>query len=375
MKQVHRSVQDFAFLIIILALIFGLGCGSGKTSAPRASQSSLGATIDQLVQAEMEQSGVPGMAIAIAKNGAVLYAQGYGAANLANHQPVPKNAIFEIGSITKQFTAVLIMKLQEQGKLSVDDSAASYLPGYGFPAAVAIRMLLTHTSGLADFTIFPDFDSWVRNGVSEPVALAEISQAGLQFTPGSQYAYSNSDYYLLGSIIENVSGQSYAENLTQFIFQPLGLQESYYALPPADLAATGYTNNGSGLVPAILWDRSAAFAAGALSSDVYDLVTWDNALLSGTIVSPKSFQQMITSNGFYQNGFSYGFGLALSTFNNRPIIWHNGQIGGFTAENAVFVDDGFAVIVLTNDDDYDTDQFVMKILNAVCSSSQPSGTC
>ncbi len=315
------------------------------------------------------------MAIAIAKNGTVLYAQGYGAANLANHQLVQKNAVFEIGSITKQFTAALIMKLQEQGKLSINDSAASNLSGYGFPATITIRMLLTHTSGLADFTNFPDFGSWVKNGVAEPVVLAEISQAGLQFTPGSQYAYSNSDYFLLGSIIENVIGQSYPDTLNQFVFQPLGLQATYYALPPPNQAATGYTNNGAGFVPSILWDRSAAFAAGALSSNVYDLVTWDNALLSGTVVSPASFQQMITSNGFYQGGFSYGFGLALSTFNNRPIMWHNGQIGGFTAENAVFIDDGFAIIVLTNDENYDTDQFVLKILNAVCGSSQPSGSC
>jgi CubicO group peptidase (beta-lactamase class C family) len=130
------------------------------------------------------------------------------------------------------------------------------------------------------------------------------------------------------------------------------------------------------LVPAVVWDRSAAFAAGALSSNVYDLVTWDEALTSGRIVSPQSFQEMTTSNGFVDSGGnSYGFGLALSKFNNRQLEWHAGQIGGFYTENVVFLDDGFTLVVLTNDQDIDTDPFVLKIMNAVCNSSQLSSTC
>lgn len=309
------------------------------------------------------------------RRGTILYAHGYGLSNISADLPAQSDTIFEIGSITKQFTAALIMKLQEKGMLHVDDSIVTYLPQYGFPTAITIRMLLTHTSGLADFTNFSDFGQWVTNGVAEPVVLAQISQAALQFKPGTQYTYSNSNFYLLGSIIENLSGQSYAANLDQYIFHPLGLQDTYYDLPPANLAASGYANAGAGLVPAIIWDRSAAFAAGALSSNVYDLVTWDNALMSGQVVSPASFQQMTTSNGFFQNGFSYGFGLALTTYNSRPIMWHAGQIGGFYTENVVFLDDGFTLVVLTNDQDYDTDPFVFKILNAVCGSSQLDSNC
>jgi D-alanyl-D-alanine carboxypeptidase len=130
------------------------------------------------------------------------------------------------------------------------------------------------------------------------------------------------------------------------------------------------------LVPAILWDRSAAFAAGALSSSVYDLVAWDNALMNGNVVSPDSFKVMTTSNGFpTPDGSSYGFGLVLSTFNNRQVIWHNGQIGRFTAENAAFLDSGFVVVVLTNDQNADTDAVVLKIMGAVCNSSQLVGNC
>ena len=129
------------------------------------------------------------------------------------------------------------------------------------------------------------------------------------------------------------------------------------------------------ILPAAIVACSVAFAAGALSSNLYDLVTWDNALMSGQVVSPASFEQMTTSNGFYQNGYSYGFGLALSTYNSRPLMWHAGQIGGFYTENVVFLDDGFTLVILTNDQDYDTDPFVFKILHAVCGSSQLDSYC
>lgn len=237
-------------------------------------------------------------------------------------------------------------------------------------------MMLTHTSGLADFTNFPQLGDWVRNGVSEATVLTTVSQMPLQFQPGTQYSYSNSNFFALGTIIENLTGQSYAADLNQYIFQRLGLTNTYYELPPADQSATGYTNNGSGWVPAIIWNRSAAFAAGALSSNVYDLVAWDDALINGKVVSPASFKAMTTSNGFtIPGGGSYGFGLVLSTFNNRPLIWHNGQIGGFTVETAVILDSGFAVVVLTNDQDGNPDARVVKIMGAVCNSAQLSGNC
>jgi D-alanyl-D-alanine carboxypeptidase len=279
----------------------------------------LSGTVDSLVHAQMQQYGVPAITIGLAKKGTTLYAQAYGVIELSTQQQTRPGTVFEIGSITKQFTAALIMKLQELGQLHVDDSVVMYLPGYGFAPAITIRMLLTHTSGLADFTNFADFGQWVLNGVSEAIALTEIGHAGLGSPPGTQYSYSNSNYYLLGSIIEKLTVLSYAAVLERYIFQPLALESTFYNLPPVSIAATGYTHNGSILVSATIWNRSAAFAAGALSSNIYDLVTWDNALMSGNVVSPSSFRAMTTSNGFSQNGFSYGFGLALSSYNGRPI--------------------------------------------------------
>ena len=316
------------------------------------------------------------MTVAVAKNGTLLYVKGYGVTDLTTRAATKPNVIFEIGSITKQFTAALIMKLQEEGRLHVDDSISLYLPEFNFPPAITLRMMLTHTSGLADFTNFPQLGDWVRNGVSELTVLTTVSQTPLEFQPGTQYSYSNSNFFALGTIIEKLTGQSYAVDLAQDIFQPLGLMNTFYDLPPASRSATGYTNNGAGLVPATIWDRSAAFAAGGLSTNVYDLIAWDAALINGKVVSPASFKAMTTSNGFeIPGGGSYGFGLALWTFNGRPVIWHNGQIGGFTAETAVFLDSGFSVVVLTNDQDADPDAVVLKTMNAICNSTQLSGNC
>jgi D-alanyl-D-alanine carboxypeptidase len=336
----------------------------------------LGSMVDGVVQAAMQQQNIPGMTVALAKNGSIEYAQAYGVSDLMTQQPTQSSDIFEIGSITKQFTAALIMKQQEQGRLHVDDSIATYLPEYNFPSAITLRMMLTHTSGLADFTNFPQLGDWVRNGVSEATVLTAVAQAPLQFQPGTQYSYSNSNFFALGTIIEKLTGQSYADYVQRQIFQPLGLNNTYYVLPPANQSPMGYQMSGSQLIPAIIWDRSAAFAAGALSSNVSDLVAWDNALVNGKVVSPASFQAMTTSNGFTTpEGGSYGFGLALSSFNGRPLIWHDGQIGGFTAETAVILDSGFAVVVLTNDQDANPDAVVLKIMSTVCSPTQFSSSC
>lgn len=185
--------------------------------------------------------------------------------------------VFEIGSITKEFTPAIIMKLQAQGQLRVDDSIATYLPEYGFSQAITLRMLLNHTSGLANFTDFPQFQNWMTSGVSETTALTAVSPAVAQFPPGTQYSYSNSNFFALGTIIEKIAGQPIPPVWIS-TFQALGLPNTYYALPPANGATTGY--QGSGLL-ATIWDRSAAFAAGALSSNVYDHIARDNALMNG----------------------------------------------------------------------------------------------
>jgi D-alanyl-D-alanine carboxypeptidase len=383
--MLHRSSPTVSarlagpeFSVLIGLAIALMGCGGGaNTSAPSQPQTtSWSSLVDPLANSAMKQQSIPGMTVALAKNGTMLYAQAYGDSDMATHSATQTSTIFEIGSITKQFTAALVMKLQEQGKLHVDDSISAYLPEYKFPSAITLRMLLTHTSGLANYTSFAQYPGWATNGVSEATILSAVSQTPPLFPPGTQWSYSNSNYFVLGAIIEMLTGQSYAANLEQYIFQPLGLANTYFSLPPPAKSAIGYTWNGPSMVPALVADRSAAFAAGALSSNVSDLVAWDNALINGKVVSPASFTAMTTPvNPAIPGGGSYGFGLALRTFDNRPTIWHNGLINGFTAETDVFLDSGFAVVVLTNSDAADPGAIVTEIMGSVCTSTQFSDNC
>jgi D-alanyl-D-alanine carboxypeptidase len=370
-----RRLSSFSWLIGLA--IATSGCGGGRSPSSSGSQpTSLSGAVDPVVKTAMQQQGIPGMTVALAKNGSMLYVQGYGVSDTVTHLAAQPGTIFEIGSITKQFTAAVIMKLQEQGKLHVDDSVNTYLPEYKFPAAITLRMLLTHTSGLANYTGFAPYPGWAVNGVSEATVLNAVSQAPLLFTPGTQWSYSNSNYFALGAIIEKVSGQSYPENLAEYIFQPLALTNTYYSLPPSGQSAIGYTGNASYQEPALVVDRSAPFAAGALSSNVNDLVTWDNALIHGKVVTTASFAAMTTPVGVSVTaGTPYGFGLGLRTFNGRPTIWHNGAINGFTADTNVLLDTGFAVVVLTNTDAANPDAIALQIMSAVCNSSQLSSNC
>jgi D-alanyl-D-alanine carboxypeptidase len=376
-KTVRLACPELA-VSIVLAIGGLTGCGGGgSTPAPPQPQTiSLGSLVDSLANSAMKQQGIPGMTVALAKNGSMLYAQAYGDSDIATQSVTQTSTIFELGSITKQFTAALIMKLQEQGELQVDDSIHAYLPEYNFPSAITVRMLLTHTSGLANYTTFTQYPSWATHGASEQTILSAVSQTPLLFPPGTQWSYSNSNYFALGAIIEKLTGQSYSANLEQYIFQPLGLTNTYFSLPPPAQSALGYTLNGTSVIPALVCDRSTAFSAGALSSNVTDLIAWDNALINGKVVSPASFKAMTAPvDPAIPGGGSYGFGLFLRTFDNHPTIWHGGLINGFAAETNVFLDTGLALEVLTNSDAANTDTIATGIMSSVCASTQYSGNC
>jgi CubicO group peptidase (beta-lactamase class C family) len=374
-----QGVTQLLAFVVISAVVFDLiGCGGSNSSsqqAPSQQQPSLGTAVDSAVKSFMQISYAPGVTVALAQNGVMIYAKGYGVTNLATRQATQPDTIFQIDSITKQFTATLIMKLQEQGQLHVDDSMANYLPQYRFPPEITIRMLLTHTSGLINYTALPQFADWSATGVSETTVLTAVSQQPLEFQPGTQYVYSNSNYFALGSIIENVTGQTYAANLDQYIFQPLALQSTSYELPAPAMSATGYSNAALSPMPLPPWSRSAGFAAGAISTNVYDLVAWVNALLNGKVVSPASFKEMTTTNGFITNNSTYGFGLSLTTYDGHPVVGHSGGGGGFSTEEVAFLDSGFTLIVLTNEDNDNPNALALSISKAVCGSTRLPRAC
>jgi CubicO group peptidase (beta-lactamase class C family) len=233
----------------------GAGPGSGESSAgacppPTAGAQSgsgtvLSTLVDPLVLQEIRAQGVPGMTVAVAKNGAILYSQGYGYADLGTCLPMPANAEMQIGSVTKQFTAAAVLQLYSAGTLDIDKPLITYLPTYAFDPRITLRMLLNQTSGLQDYLSFPELGQYIT-GAPESVALNAIVQRTLDFTPGTMYEYSNSNYFILGSVIEAVTPGSYADYLASHVFTPAGLSNTFYQRPtqsasPYEPSATGPT--------------------------------------------------------------------------------------------------------------------------------------
>lgn len=393
---------------LLLAICSGCG-GSGNNSqntpdqpptaffgcpllpASSSPAGSLGAIVDGAVATEMKAAKLPSMTIAIAKNGTVLYSQGYGYANISSCIPVQSSAEYQIGSVTKQFTAAAILQLRNAGKLDIDDTVVSHLPGYSFDSRITLRMLLNHTSGLDDYinnpVQFPPPPGWL-NGLSEQYVLTRISQAPLVFTPGSAYSYSNSNYFVLGTIVEAVSGMTYADYLTTHILQPLGLLRTSYLQPLAAAFPYSYNNPAvpgtSGLAPSMIPDPSVFFSAGALWSNVQDLATWDAALLSGNVVPASLLTLMMTPPAsipvYKQAGSSskYAMGWVRDTVSGRPFAWHNGETLAYTSFNGVFLDDGFSVSLLTNVDIQENTplfQFAVSLIEAICTSPSTASSC
>lgn len=324
----------------------------------------------------MKVQSLVGMSAAVAKDGTILYTQGYGYANLNTCQPVQPAMDFQIGSITKQFTAAAVLQLQNDGKLNIDNSVITYLPSYAFDPRITLRMLLTQTSGLPDYLKFSAVGSWF-NGVSEQTVLTEIVQAPLVFTPGSYYQYSNSNYFVLGSVIEAVSSITYPSYMASNIFQPLGLANTSY-LQPAGIASPYTQGPSTGFIP----DPSVYFSAGALWSNVRDLATWDAALINGKVIPSALFTVMVTPSGapIYQQGgpSGYAMGLGIARISGHPFAYHNGGTDSYTAFNGMFLDDGFSVIVLTNmpvKEDVPLLNLEEQLIEGICSSSATSGNC
>lgn len=382
-----NCVRLIAPLCLPLVALWVLnGCGSSSTtklipgcpplSSTDSSSNNLASIVDPLIAQEMKSQGLVGASVAIAKNASILYSQGYGYADLATCTPVQPGTQFQIGSITKQFTAAAILQLQNAGKLNIDDGLSVYLPSYGFDSRITLRTLLNQTAGLQDYLNFPDANSWI-GGVAESTVLAEIAQAPLTFTPGQYYAYSNSNYFVLGSVIEAVSSQTYADYLSSNIFQPLGLSNTSY-LEPSGAASPYLQSQVAGLVP----DPSLFFSAGALWSNVQDLATWDAALLGGKVIPSSLFTTMVTPSGapnYPQGGATdYAMGWVQDVELGHPFIWHNGETFSYTSINGLFLDDGFTVVVLTNVPVSEGTPFLSleeQIMQTVCSTSTTAGDC
>ena len=338
--MVFRSTQrTFLFYLSICLIFFAVGCQSSTQAADGFS-----AKVEEYMQAHVKLKQFNG-SILIAKDGKVLISKGYGMANFEHVVPNKPQTKFRLGSITKQFTATAIMQLQEKGLLNVNDQVKKYLPDYPNGDKFTIHHLLTHTSGVTSFTGFPEYEEMMVNHLSPEEIIATFKDKPLEFAPGSQYKYSNSGYFLLGYLVEKISGKPYDEYLQENIFGPLGMKDSGYDhnhLVQMN-RATGYALDKGELVNSSYIDMNIPHGAGALFSTVEDLYKWDRALCSEQILSKVSLEKMFTT--FKSN---YGYGWSINQQFGHKRISHGGGINGFVTNISRFTEDDSLIVVLSN---------------------------
>ncbi|PKP93681.1 MAG: serine hydrolase [Alphaproteobacteria bacterium HGW-Alphaproteobacteria-16] len=303
------------------------------------------ARIDTVVRADADKGEFMG-AVLVVKDGEVLLDRGYGSAVLEWNIPNDGDTKFRLGSVTKQFTAVAILLLQEQGKLRLDAPIKTYLTNA--PAAwdkVTVHHLLTHTSGIPNFTGFPDYGMQKTLPTAHSGLIARFRDKPLACQPGEKWDYSNSGYVLLSAIVEQVSGISYAEFVTENIFTPLGMADSGYDSHAAILPrrATGYAPSAKGRVRADYIDMSIPQGAGGLYSTTHDLLKWHRGLYAGKLLKPASLKAYLTP--FKDN---YALGVSVVQRDGATTVSHSGGIEGFNTWLGYDPDRRITVAVLAN---------------------------
>ena len=321
---------------------------------------------DSLANAAIKNGPVAALSIAVVRGRDTIVMKGYGFADVENEVPATAQTIYRIGSVTKQFTSAAIMGLVEQGKVSLDDDVTKFVPNAPVQGRkVLVRHLLNHTSGIPSYTdIGPVFGRHIRTDLTPDSLLALVRSDSLQFEPGRHFYYNNTGYYLLGMIIEKVTGKKYGEYLKETFFAPNGLSSTLYCSvsPIIKRRAQGYERGPAGLVNASYISMDLPYAAGSLCSSVGDLVAWTRLLHSGKIVSPASFQAMTTPVKLpVPRPMSYGYGLVADTLGSHRRIQHGGGINGFISSLAHYPSDSLTIVVLANTAPAPSDQLADDI--------------
>ena len=294
----------------------------------------------------------PGAAVIVVRDGTTIFRKGYGTANVELGVPIRPDMVFRLGSITKQFTAVAILMLADRSKLSLQDRISKYIPRYPMHGhKITIEHLLTHTSGIKDFTSMPEFHQEAKEDKSVIDHIALFKDQPMVFAPGERHEYNNSGYFLLGAIIENITGQTYEEFLQRNIFDKLGMNNTYYDLPSKIIPGRvcGYSKGTDGIQNASYISMTRPYAGGSLASSVDDLAKWDAALYTNKLLKQSTRKKAWTpyrlSDG---NTISYGYGWAISPYHDHTIIQHGGGISGFINYAIRVPEKRVYVAVLTN---------------------------
>jgi D-alanyl-D-alanine carboxypeptidase len=342
-------------IAVMLLVIATIATGSRTIVSAQAQLSpELRERIDKLAASTLATSGVPSVSVAVVREGQIVYLKAYGDARLEPKTAAATDMRYSIGSISKQFTAASILLLQEQGKLSLDDKVAKFLPDLTRANEVTIRQLLSHTSGYQDY--WPQ--DYVMPMMLQPTTAQKImdgwARKPLDFDPGTKWQYSNTNFVIAGVIIEKASGKSLVEFMNEKIFAPLGMKS--VAIMDVTKASgsdpVGYLRYALGpLRPAPKEGAGWLFAAGELAMTAEDLAKWDIAMIDQKVLQPASYRELERevqlTNGL---GTRYGLGVSIAMEGGHRGISHGGEVSGFTAENVVFPDERVAVVALTNQD-------------------------
>jgi len=342
-------------------------------SHPVAAQP-LAAQIDALFKPQY-QANEPGATVIVVKNGKTILRKAYGAADPVASKPLTPGTVLRLGSITKQFTSAAILLLADDGKLALNDPITRFFPDYPTGGKViTVEHLLTHTSGIASFTGKPDYGANMARDVGVAQMIDSFKNDPLEFEPGTQYRYNNSGYFLLGAIIEKVSGQTYAGFLAQRIFTPLGMKDTAFEGHERSQAprAGGYSKGEQGFEAAEKLSMSQPYAAGALVSTVDDLARWNAAIAAGKLLKPASWKlafkpYMLTP----EKSTDYGYGWHVGTLQGVPVIDHGGGINGFRSYALRLPQQKVFVAVLSNADSGKPDPEVLAKKAAALAIGKP----
>lgn len=326
---------------------------AAASAAGAQARATLATRLDSIAGSVVAQNRAVGMVAAVVRGSDTLLMKGYGRADLEWNVPMPVDALFEIGSVAKQFTAVAILQLRDAGKLTLDDDIAKWLPDFETRGSrITLRRLLDHTSGVHDFTETPEFRSLVSNRFyPRDSAYALIKRYPFDFPAGERQLYSNSGFFLLALVVEKASGISYEEYVEKRIFEPLGMKRSMYCnyMENIERRAHGYGIEGG------VWRMPTnittwALGAGGLCSTAPDMITWLKALHGGKVLSPRSYAEMMAPSSL-ANGMKLRYGLGVGVYRDirgLDIVEHGGIVAGFRTEVRWYPEAQAAVVVLMN---------------------------
>lgn len=312
--------------------------------------------IDEYIETQMGNLSIPGLSVAVVRDSSPILMKGYGLANIELAVPATEKSVYEIASISKTFTATVTMMLVEENKISLDDSITDYLDNP--PIAwqpVTLRHILCHQSGIRNYTTIEDYWKTTKLDISKPAIIALVSQLPLMFSPGEYWSYDNTGYYLLGLMLEKVSGKPYETLLNERIFEPLEMKATVMNQPAVIIKnrVAGYRLENNTLYNKEYYSSSGTYSAGGWLSSVADLVKWESALCEDKLLTKSTLELMWTPHKSLQeneckSGFMQGLGWHLPSYPQRKVITHNGGIKGFSSNMTRFVDEKLTVILLCN---------------------------